>query len=83
MVIGQLQGAFKTLLKCVKTSLYLTFAPGRIRLRVQQTDPQVSTNNLGMFVSKWFAEIGVEFIWDPATLDCLFERLMKGVAVGC
>jgi hypothetical protein len=35
-----------------------------------------------MFVSKWFALIGVEFIRDPATLDGLLERLMKGIAVG-
>src|SRR5271157_664864 len=34
MVIGQLQGAFKTLLKCVKTAFHLPLAPGRIRLRV-------------------------------------------------
>jgi hypothetical protein len=29
-----------------------------------------------MFVSKWFAMIGVEFIRDSAPLDCLLERLM-------
>src|ERR1700719_2598842 len=36
-----------------------------------------------MFVRKWFAIIGIEFMRDPATLDCLFERLMKSIAVGC
>jgi hypothetical protein len=36
-----------------------------------------------MFVRKWFAMIGVKFIRDPAPLDCLLERLMEGVAVGC
>jgi hypothetical protein len=35
LVIGQLQGAFKTLLKRVKTSFHLTLAKGRIRLGVQ------------------------------------------------
>ena len=35
-----------------------------------------------MFVSKWSAQIGVEFIGDPATLDCLLERLMEAIAVG-
>jgi hypothetical protein len=35
-----------------------------------------------MFVSKWFAMIGVELVGDPAPLDGLLERLMEGVAVG-
>src|ERR1700750_1153764 len=36
-----------------------------------------------MFVRKWFAIIGIEFMRDPATLDGLFECLMKSIAVGC
>jgi len=34
--------------------------------------PKREGRNLCMFASKWFAVIGVEFIRDPATLDCLF-----------
>ncbi len=49
---------------------------------MQQPDAQVSANNLCMFVRKWCALIGVEFIGDPATLDCLLEALMASLAVG-
>jgi hypothetical protein len=31
-IIRQIQSAFKTLLKCVKTSFYLTLAPSGVRL---------------------------------------------------
>ena len=49
---------------------------------MQQPDAQVSANNLCMFVRKGCALIGVEFIGDPATLNCLLERLMESIALG-
>ena len=81
-VIWQLQSAFKALLKCMKTAFDLTFAPGGVRPGMQQPDPQVGANNLRMSVNEWSAMIGVEFIRNAATLDCLLERLMERISVG-
>ena len=55
----------------------------RVRLGMQQPDPQVRVDNLSMFVSKRFALIGVRLIGNPAPLDRLLERVMEGIAVCC
>ena len=49
---------------------------------MQQTYPKISANNLGMLVSKRSALIGVEFIGDPPTLDCLLERYISSLHNG-